>query len=52
VDLGGGEYGLKCLGQLEKARWLNGISGNGTVGLAPNTNGGYSGTHWQITITR
>ena len=33
---------------MEGPRWLDGRSGNGTVGLAASMDGGYSGTHWQL----
>ena len=48
VELGGGTFGLMCLGPVKGPRWLEGRSGDGTVGLAADTNGGHSGTHWML----
>jgi hypothetical protein len=39
---------LKCLGHLDGNRWLDGRTLDGTVGLAPTTQGGYTGTKWQV----
>jgi hypothetical protein len=39
---------LKCLGHIEGPRWLDGRTGNGTVGLAPQLGGAYTGTKWQV----
>ena len=44
----GSVVSLRCLGNIEGPRWLDGRTGNATVGLAPNTNPPYSGTRWQI----
>jgi hypothetical protein len=43
----GGVYHFKCLGDIEGNRWLDGRTQDGTVGLAPTTTGGYTGTSWQ-----
>jgi len=40
---------LKCLGDIEGPRWLDGRTGDGTVGLAPQLGGGYTGTKWRVT---
>lgn len=42
---------IECLGHIktEKGyRWLDGRTHNGTVGLAPTTTGGYTGTKWEV----
>ncbi len=41
---------LQCLGQFHNPQhmYLDGRTGDGTVGLAPNTDEPYSGTHWEI----
>jgi hypothetical protein len=46
-----GVVGLKCLGNVDGPRWLDGRTGQGTVGLAPNTptpDGGFSGAAWKV----
>jgi hypothetical protein len=43
----GGIYHLKCLGDIEGNRWLDGRTQDGSVGLAPTTEGFYTGTKWQ-----
>ena len=43
----GGVYHLKCLGDIEGNRWLDGRTQDGSVGLAPTTEGVYTGTKWQ-----
>ena len=48
VRAGEGVIALKCLGDIEGARWLDGRTANGTVGLAPNTNKPFTGTRWQV----
>jgi hypothetical protein len=45
-----GTYFLKCLGDVEGPRWLDGRTGDGTVGLAPNTDPPYTGTKWEVTF--
>ena len=44
--------GLKCLGEIEGLglRWLDGRTGNGTVGLAKNTNPPFTGTKWEVKL--
>ncbi len=44
-----GIYSLKCLGTLEGARFLNGITTEARVDLAPSVGGNFSGTIWEIT---
>jgi hypothetical protein len=39
---------LKCLGQLDGPRFLDGRTHDGTVGLAPSTDAPFSGTRWQV----
>jgi hypothetical protein len=39
---------LKCLGDIEGPRWLDGRTADGTVLLAPNTNEPFTGTRWQV----
>lgn len=39
---------LKALGHSEGPRWLDGITGKGTVELASSTEEGYAGTKWQL----
>ena len=49
--LGDGSYTLQCLGQLNgpgKDGFLDGRTLDGTVGLAPETGGVYTGTRWRI----
>jgi hypothetical protein len=41
---------LQCLGDIEGPRFLDGRTGDGTVGLAPDING-FSGTRWQSART-
>ncbi len=38
--------GFKCLGNLPGPRWLDGRTGNGSVGLAPSTDPPFTGTRW------
>jgi hypothetical protein len=42
--------GLKCLGNIEGPRWLDGRTGNGTVGLAKTTDPPFTGTRWEVRI--
>src|SRR5215470_17173693 len=42
--------GLKCLGNIEGPRWLDGRTGNGTVGLAKTTDPPFTGTRWEVKI--
>ncbi len=41
---------LQCLGQFHNPQYmyLDGHTADGTVGLAPNTDEPFSGTHWFI----
>ena len=39
---------LKCLGDVPGPQWLDGRTGNGTVGLAPTRSAPYTGTRWEI----
>ena len=41
---------LQCLGAIQGPRWLDGRTGNATVGLAANTNPPFSGTHWEARL--
>jgi hypothetical protein len=38
------------MGELQGPRWLDGRTGNGTVGLAPNTNPPFTGTRWEVRL--
>jgi hypothetical protein len=46
-----GVYWLKCLGDIEGPRWLDGRTGDGSVGLAPSTDYPYTGTKWQAFLS-
>ena len=49
--LSDGTYSFKCLGTSiprDAAAYLDGRTGDGSVGLAPNTDPPYTGTHWQL----
>jgi len=39
---------LKCLGDIEGPRWLNGKTADGTVGVAPTTEPPFTGTKWEV----
>ena len=39
---------LKCLGDIEGPRWLNGRTAEGTVGVAPTTEPPFTGTKWEV----
>jgi hypothetical protein len=39
---------LETQGDIPGNRWLDGHTQDGTVGLAPSTDGGYTGTRWQV----
>jgi hypothetical protein len=43
---------LKCLGLAEGNRFLDGNTGSATVGLAPNTELPFTGTHWLVVDVR
>ncbi|MBO3459871.1 hypothetical protein G7B40_030295 [Aetokthonos hydrillicola Thurmond2011] len=40
---------LKCLGDVEGPRFLDGRTREGSVGLAPGTDGVFTGTRWEMT---
>jgi hypothetical protein len=40
--------GLKCLGDVRGPVWLDGRTGNGTVGLAKTTDPPFTGTKWEV----
>ena len=44
----GNNVALKCLGNINGPRWLDGRTGNGTVGLAPRTDPPFTGTKWEV----
>src|ERR1700722_14110532 len=39
---------LECLSHREGNRYLDGRTGDGTVGLAPKTGGDFTGTKWKV----
>ena len=39
---------LRCLGDVDGPRWLNGEPQSGTVDLAPNLDAPYTGTQWEV----
>jgi hypothetical protein len=39
---------LKCLGDIPGPRWLNGRTGDGTVGVAATTQPPFTGTKWEV----
>ncbi|MBV8814757.1 MAG: hypothetical protein JO271_09715 [Verrucomicrobia bacterium] len=39
---------LRCLGDIDGPRWLNGRTADGTVGIAPTTEPPYTGTKWEM----
>jgi hypothetical protein len=43
-----GTVGLQCRGKIAGPRWLNGLTKDGTVGLAPNRNLPFTGTSWEV----
>jgi hypothetical protein len=48
MDDGTGHIVLKCLGNIDGPRFLDGRTADGTVGLASGTEGGFTGTHWDV----
>jgi hypothetical protein len=44
----GDTVSLICLGTIPGARFLDGRTGNGTVGLAPNNDVPFTGARWQV----
>jgi hypothetical protein len=47
IDDGSSNLILKCMGDVDGPRFLDGRTGDGSVGLAPITEGNFTGTHWQ-----
>ena len=39
---------IRCLGNIDGPRWLDGHTADGTVGLAPNLSPYYTGARWQV----
>ena len=39
---------LKCLGDIEGPRWLDGRTADGTVGVAATTQAPFTGTKWEV----
>ena len=39
---------LKCLGDIEGPRWLDGRTADGTVGVAPTIEPPFTGTKWEV----
>jgi hypothetical protein len=53
VQIDGNDAGivaLQCMGEMQGPRWLDGRTGNGTVGLAPTTDPPFTGTRWQVRL--
>lgn len=46
-----GTYTIRSLGDIPGPPYLDGRTGNGTVGLAPGFAGGFTGARWSITRT-
>ena len=44
----GSEIFLECQGDIPGPRFLDGRTGNRTVGLAPETGGNFTGTRWRV----
>src|SRR5271157_3263018 len=44
----GAEIYLECQGSMPGPRFLEGRTEDGTVGLAPETGGGFPGTRWMV----
>ncbi len=44
----GVQVSLKCLGTVAGPRFLDGRTGDGSVGLAPSTEGQFTGTRWNV----
>lgn len=44
----GKAYHLQCLGPIPGPKWLDGRTADGTVGLAPQTEGVFTGTKWRV----
>ncbi len=41
---------LKCLGDIAGPRWLNGMTADGTVGVAATTEPPFTGTKWEVRL--
>ena len=41
---------LECLGAINGPRWLDGRTGDGSVGLAPSTDAPFTGTKWEVRL--
>ncbi|MGP3975282.1 hypothetical protein ACTWQF_14955 [Streptomyces sp. 8N114] len=41
---------VKCLGNVEGNRFLDGHTQDGTVGLAPSTDKPFTGTRWAVEV--
>jgi hypothetical protein len=41
---------LKCLGNVEGRRWLDGRTADGSAGLAPTTDPPFTGTRWEVRL--
>jgi hypothetical protein len=48
IAAGQGTFNLKNRGAIDGPPWLDGRTDNGTVGLAPTTGGGFTGTRWRL----
>jgi hypothetical protein len=44
----GDAIALQCQGNIPGPLWLDGRTRDGTVGLAPQTGGGFTGTRWRV----
>ena len=40
---------FRCLGDQDGPRFLDGRTADGTVGLGPSIDGGFTGTRWKLT---
>jgi hypothetical protein len=48
--LDGAIVSLRCMGDAAGVRWLDGRTQSTTIGLAPSTDGIYTGTKWQLVM--
>lgn len=46
-----GYYMFECLSDKTGNKWLNGVTSNGAINLAPVTTGNYTGTKWRFNTT-
>src|SRR4051812_11428103 len=44
----GNDVSLRCLGNIDGPRFLDGRTGDGTVGLAPDLGPRFTGTKWHV----